>query len=171
MTEWPRCSCCGMPLDPHRRRFDVGFELPDPVWEMSPQERAARVAGRRLAIVVEGMGSFIRVLLPVQLSDGYEIVFGCWLCVPSEQYERARKIWNQPGYDHLVLTGLLANAIKPWSSACWAPAIAKVRTADELPYVVESSDPTLSRVLREVWPHADAVRAWPKLLEGPQSDG
>jgi hypothetical protein len=112
------------------------------------------------------MGNFIRVLLPVQLTDDYQIVIGCWLGVPADQFDLAGRVWNTPAYDELVLEGLMANAVAPWPSVLGAPAIAKPRSSNELPYVVESGDPGLAQVLRDIWPHADAVKAWPKLLEG-----
>jgi hypothetical protein len=71
-----------------------------------------------------------------------------------------------PDYHELVLEGLVANAIAPWPSVFGAPAVAKPQSSNELPYVVESRDPGLAQVLRDIWPHSHAVKAWPKLLTG-----
>ncbi|WP_155349490.1 DUF2199 domain-containing protein [Acrocarpospora pleiomorpha] len=82
------CACCGGPLDPNDRRFN--YRLPDPVAELPDEEIESRVAGGPHVFVVEGMGQFLRVLLPVALDDGRRVTFGVFVAVSSQAYESAR---------------------------------------------------------------------------------
>ncbi len=164
------CPCCGLPLDPGRKRFDVSFELPDPVRDLTEEERARRVVGERPLIAVRNMGDFVRVLLTARLTGGYEFVFGCWIGVPADEFEQARKIWNAPEYSQLVLHGRLANEIRPWPGMLGAPLTARPRAEDELPYVEASDDPQLQRVLEEAWPHSEIWQSWSWLFAPPKTE-
>lgn len=159
-----KCSCCGLLLDPDRHRYDLGFQLPDPVSDLPPGERAERIAGGKVLISVEGLGNFVRVILPVRLTGGYEVVFGCWIHVDPEQYEHASRIWEDPAYSNLILRGHLANRIDPWLEVIGSEVIARPRSENELPYIVESADPLTQRVITEVWPHSEVFAAWPRHL-------
>ena len=115
-------------------------------------------------VAARGMGQFIRVLLPVRLSGGYDVRYGTWLSVTAEEARRAWEMWEQPNYVDLELSGFLANAIPPWGDGLLgAQAQARVRKQDELPYIVASSNELLSLVISKEWPHADMLDSFPKL--------
>ncbi len=109
---------------------------------------------------VPNVGGFVRVLLPVHLTDGYTVTFGTWLGVHPDDLNRAFKVWWEPEYEDLQLDGRLANALPTWG-LLGAPATTVVQDNDATPYVVHSSDPILSRVLAEEWSHEEVLARLP----------
>ena len=154
------CAQCGRPLDLHDR--DYRFRLPDAlvgadgtqIW-CSHEDPAASVQLRARRV-----GAFVRCLLPVQLTGGFTVTFGIWLAVRRRDLRRAHRIWWTPDYPALVLDGRLANALPGWGLLD-APARAGVRDPDETPYVEESADPALARVLAAEWPHDQVLATVP----------
>lgn len=159
-----RCPTCGPPLDEHDRH--VRFRLPDPVlavvgWEGLPDTWLSDPdPGKAVMMHVPDLGGFVRCLLPVQLTGGYEVTFGLWLAVHPADLRRAFDAWWAPQYDELVLDGYLANALPSWG-LLGAPASAEVRDVEATPYIVGSVEPQLARVLTEAWPHDDVLAALP----------
>lgn len=152
-----QCAICGRPLtDSHRR--DVRFWLPDPVLAMAESVRAAQTWGNDVVMQVTGIGSFVRVLLPIRLVGDQEIVYGIWLGVREVDLRQAWEAWSSETYGDLQIDGLLANAIPPWGKAMLgAQVTARVLARDELPYVVTSSNETVGRMLSQEWPAADVL--------------
>ena len=156
----PVCAQCGRPLDLHDRHYR--FRLPDMLvgadgartW-CSHEDPASSVMLR-----ARGVGSFVRCLLPVRLTGGYTVTFGIWLAVRRRDLRRAHRVWWSPDYPALVLDGRLANALPGWGLLD-APARAGVRDPDETPYVEESADPALARVLAAEWPHDQVLATVP----------
>ena len=109
---------------------------------------------------VPGLGGFVRVLLPVHLTDGYTVTFGTWLGVHPDDLNRAFNVWWQAEYQDLQLEGRLANALPKWG-LLGAAASTVVRDTDATPYVAHSGDPILSSVLSEEWSHADVLATLP----------
>jgi hypothetical protein len=113
-------------------------------------------------VAARGIGQFIRVLLPVRLSGGYDVRYGTWLSVSEEDARRTWERWDQPSYVDLELSGFLANAIEPWGKGLLgAEAQARVLKQDELPYIVGSSNELLARVLKTEWPHEEVLASFP----------
>lgn len=156
------CPSCGRPLDFHDR--DMRFRLPDPVAATPGWERLPGVwlshddPNESIMMQVPEAGPFIRCLLPVRLSGGFTVTFGVWLSVPPEDLQHAFRVWWEPEYRDLVLDGMLANALPVWG-LFGSPARARVVHDDETPYIVESSQQDLSRVLNEQWPHDELLAA------------
>lgn len=145
----PACSCCGAP-SPDEKRIDARFGLPDAALAVS--EEARHEVGVGALLRVDGVGSFIRCLLPVRLTDGIELVLGTWLEIGASDLEHAHILWEKPGYEALTLRGTLANAINPWGDALLgAAATVEVRDPDEIPYVADSAHPMLRKVLAGPW--------------------
>jgi len=144
------CPTCGGQLDAHNRH--VRFQLPDPVLDVAADERPARTWGNDVLTQVDGVGAFVRALLPVRLSGGHTLTYGLWLGVHPDDLRRAHTTWWSPAYPDLVLDGLIANDVQPWN-LLGKPARALVRNPDETPYVDSSSDAVLNAVLSDEWPH------------------
>lgn len=149
----PRCECCGTALD-EPQSIDVRFTLPDVAFDVPEEDR--RPVNDSL---LRADGMFVRCLLPVRLSGGYELVLGTWLELSEEDFVRAASVWGTPHYAALGLTGTLANDIRPWDLA-GAPAMATVRVEDEIPYVSASDDPRVRDVLALEWDRDEVLRAF-----------
>ncbi len=159
MTESRTCPHCGRPLDDHER--DIGFELPDPLLAIPRPELEQRMWGNDLMVAVEGIGAFIRTILPVHLVGGFSIHYSLWLGVPDEVLQEAYEVWDRPDYRRLVLDGRLANAVLPWGNTIFgAPARATVPNKDELPVITSADHPELAKVLSEQWDHDYVLAPW-----------
>jgi hypothetical protein len=107
-------------------------------------------------MMVPTVGTFVRSLLPVRLTGGYTVTFGVWIGVHPDDLQRAFASWWEPEYVNLRLDGRLANALPGWGLLA-AQVDAAVLNADQTPYVVNSSDPDLARVLADEWPHDEVL--------------
>lgn len=163
MPTSPPCAECGRPTDDHDRH--VRFRVPDPVlaageapaedlWTTDPDPLRAVLLQR------QGVGAFVRCLLPVELSGGYTVTFGVWVAVHPHDLQRAFRAWHAESYPELVLEGRLANALPVWGLLA-APVRAGVRVVDETPYVMSSSDDVLQEVLTRRWSHEQVLAALP----------
>jgi hypothetical protein len=159
-----RCSCCGTEL-PDTDQIDVRLGLPDVAFGL---EETARHRVNPGLLRMDGHGCFARCLLPVRLSGELLLVLGTWMEISEADLQRAHTLWDQPGYADLVLTGQLANAIKPWDEELLgAPLTARVRNADEIPYVEASDHPLLGHVLHTVWDRHQVLRCFGHPLPVP----
>jgi len=109
---------------------------------------------------VPGIGPFIRALLVVRLAGGYAVTYGVWVGVHPGDLQRAFRVWWEPEYENLRLEGALANSVPPWGLLA-APVSLAAKDPEHTPYCVSSSDPMLSRVLGEEWPHKDVLETLP----------
>jgi hypothetical protein len=109
---------------------------------------------------VPGVGAFVRCLLPVHLTGGFTVTFGIWLAVHPDELQRVFRVWWEPDYIDLVLDGWLANDLPVWGLLA-TPARARVRDPDQTPYVAETHDAALSKVLTDEWPHEELLAAFP----------
>jgi hypothetical protein len=117
-------------------------------------ERAGKTWGNDVLLQVQGVGAFVRVLLPIHLTGGYTITVGTWLGVHPDDLRRAWEVWWEPEYAALRFEGYLANAVPPWGEDVLArPATAGVRDENQAPYISSSEDRLLSSVLQDEWPH------------------
>ncbi|WP_165956931.1 DUF2199 domain-containing protein [Kribbella antibiotica] len=154
------CSC-GRAID--GAHANLRFMVPDPVLELPEAEGTPgtwlshATARESVMMQVPDLGPFVRVLLPIQLDKGHTLTYGVWLAVSPDDLQRTFAVWWEPEYADLRLDGFLANAIHPWG-LLGVPVTATVRDPDETPYLTESPDPLLTRVLTDTWPHEEAVR-------------
>jgi hypothetical protein len=130
------------------------FGLPEPVLAVPEAERAARMWGNEVLMQVEGVGSFVRILVPVKLTGGFTVTYGAWLGVDSKDLRHAWEVWLEPSYASLRLEGVLANMLPAWESQTYVkPVEAAVLNPEHVPYAVSSSDEFMQRVLEAEWPH------------------
>jgi hypothetical protein len=143
-----RCGCCDTPIAA-TDRMDIRAVLPDEARALPEENRHEVTPG---LLRVDGLGSFARCLLPVQLSGELELVLGVWMKISDADLEHAAAVWEDRAYVDLVLHGTFANAIKPWGDAMMgAPITAMVQDMEEVPYVEASDDKEFDRLLTEVW--------------------
>jgi hypothetical protein len=156
------CACCGIAPDPNGRPLSVTFENPDVLFEIEPE--LLDTWGGDPFLAIKNVGFFIRVILPVQLSDGYAVNFGTWLECDSEDFRKAWQTWNFPDYANLEVEGFVANKIEPWGEFPHALVKATVRDMEQVPYLTSSDNELIGRVLTETWPHADVLGPFGDLL-------
>lgn len=110
------CAHCGQVVE--GRELDFRFKLPDSLFEIPKEERGQRVHDGGDMVGAPSVGVFVRVLLPVTLTEGYLGRYGTWLQLTSEaDFDRACELWHAPEYPSMVLDGILGNAISmmpPW---------------------------------------------------------
>lgn len=158
----PACPTCGRPIDAHDRH--VRFELPD-VLVKPPREWRSRIGGTESLIEVRDVAGFVRVLLPVSLSEDAHLTIGTWLRVQPIVLREIRRVFQTEEYRDLAFDGALANGIYPWGpELLGAVAHATVENKNEIPYVTASNDPLLRRVLAEKWPHDEVFEAFGSAL-------
>jgi hypothetical protein len=157
------CPDCGIVRDPQGRPFSITFGLPDVIFDI--EKELLETWGDDPFIAIKNVGFFLRVLMPVQLTDGFSVVFGTWLEIDSEDFRTAWQTWNFPEYKELAIDGYVANRIKPWKTFPTSLVHATVRDVDQVPYLVSSDEQVISRVLTETWPHADVLKPYRKLLK------
>jgi hypothetical protein len=103
---------------------------------------------------VQGVGAFVRILIPVKLTGGYTVTYGAWLSVHPDDLRHAWEEWTAPTYGALRLQGVLANMLPGWESETYVkPVEAEVLNIEEVPYAVSSTDDFMRRVLKDEWPH------------------
>ena len=139
--------------------------LPDPVLAVPPDERATRTWGQDPLLQVQGIGAFVRVLLPIRLSEASALTVGTWLAINPDRMRSVWEMWETPGYATLELDGYLANAIPPWGDqVLGSPASAEVRDPSSFPYLRASSEPVLDSILTRTWPHEEILEAYASIL-------
>ncbi|MDQ3480518.1 MAG: DUF2199 domain-containing protein [Actinomycetota bacterium] len=149
--------------------------LPDAVHVVPESERIDRTWGRDPLLQVQGIGAFVRVLLPIQLTGGFSLTVGTWLSVDPASLREVWEVWETPAYAELVLEGHLANAVPPWGQKVLGiVGVATVRDPTKWPYIQRSDAPSFQNILSTEWPH-DAIlgayasvfrRTPPTALEG-----
>ncbi|MFJ5828952.1 DUF2199 domain-containing protein [Streptomyces sp. NPDC093089] len=162
-TPSPSCSCCGEPLA-DERRIDIRFGLPDAA--LGTPEEARRTPGPDALLAVDGVGCFVRCLLPLKLAGDTELVLGTWLEVDEETLRRTAAAWyDEAAYPDLVVRGRLANAVQPWDTEVLGLEMTgRIANPDELPYLVEGHSPTAVRLLGDVWDRDHVLERFPTPL-------
>ena len=156
------CACCGIAPGVGGKPLSVTFEQPDVVNEVHPE--LLDTWGGDPFLAIKNVGFFVRVVLPIKLSDGFAVDFGTWLEVPSEDFRTAWQTWNVPEYKDLVLEGYLANVVAPWPEFPHALVKATVRDLDEVPVVTSSGNGDLMAVMMVEWPHARILAPYAEML-------
>jgi hypothetical protein len=157
------CTCCGFAPDPRGRPFSVTFEQPDVIDEIHPE--LLDTWGGDPFLAVKTIGFFIRVILPVKLTNGFAVDFGTWLEVYNEDFRRAWQTWNFPEYKDCEIEGYIGNLIPPFDKFPHALVKATVRDPEQVPYLTSSENEVVTRLLTDTWPHAKVLAPYAELLK------
>jgi len=160
------CSTCGRPTDVHDRH--VRFQLPTPLFDLPDWEQLPGLwmshgtPTESVMLQADGYGAFIRALLPIQLEGDHKLTYGVWIGVHPAQLQQAFAVWwgDNPAYLDLRLDGVLANRIAPWDLLA-TPVVATVLDENATPFCTSSTDPQLTRVLTNQWPHDEVLAHLP----------
>lgn len=106
------CVSCGRPVGERNRH--VRFQWPDPVlqkWgpEGDPEAwMTGPTANESVMMQVNGVGVFVRALLPVGLSGGYSVTFGVWVTIDHSKSHHVPDLGEHLkwGLRHCHLQGL-----------------------------------------------------------------
>ncbi|MFD9699706.1 hypothetical protein [Lentzea sp. NPDC059081] len=136
------CACCGAEVD-EDGAIDLDLGLP-------PRSAGAeRLAGGNVLL---GAESYVRCVLPVELTGDLELWFSAWMRVTPEDARRAAASW---GVESLRLTGTFAHDIKPWDDLDGAEVVAEVVEAGAPPDLVAHP------LLGKVWDRDHVLSAFP----------
>ena len=164
------CACCGIAPDPQGRPFSITFGLPDVYFEI--EEELLDTWGEDPFLAIKNVGFFLRVILPVQLTDGFAVHFGTWLEIHADDFREAWKTWNFPEYADLAVQGYVANEIQPWGRLPHELVRATVRDVIQVPYLTSCENPLITRILGETLPHAEVLAPYAHLLKtDPKLEG
>jgi hypothetical protein len=156
------CAHCGQALSERDR--DVRYGLPDAVFARPEAERreAWTMPEELPDLVAFEEHRYVRALFPIHLDDRSSVTFGMWLEVSLTDFNHAVGVWFAPGYGDLALEGRISNALPPWGPALLGlSCTARVLVDDQVPWVVASADPFVSRLLTEPWTAAEVTAALP----------
>jgi hypothetical protein len=157
------CACCGIAPDPRGRPLSITFEQPDVIDQIHPA--LLDTWGGDPFLAIKGVGFFIRVILPIKLSDGFAIDFGTWLEVYNEDFRQLWQTWNFPEYKDFELEGYIGNAIAPFDEFPHVLVKATVRDPEQVPYVTSSDNEVFTKLLSDTWPHAMVLSPYADLLK------
>jgi hypothetical protein len=141
------CSVCGEHHD--ELLLDIRMALPEPVFELSDDERADRVEiGDDSGIFHASDGQehhYVRGLveIPIPSLDRY-FGYGAWIEVDADSYDRLGELWNDDrGRAEPPFAGRLANELTPYEGTLNLPVMIQLREVELLPTVelVETDHP------------------------------
>jgi hypothetical protein len=149
------CELCGHSIDEHDR--NIRFVWPDPVVNADALPGSeVWVSGAdpnsSVMMQVNGIGAFIRALLPVKLTGGYAITYGVWIGIDPNKLQPVLETWWSPSYRESVLDGRLANRIERRGLLA-APVGLGVRDEDSIPFCLSRDDDRLGGMLSDEWNH------------------
>jgi hypothetical protein len=155
-----KCPCCGKEVEPHQ--MDVAFGLPDAVFALSEEQRAARASMHSDLCSLDDRRYFIRgvVYVPVQ-QLGIDFGWGVWAEVSADTFRRYRELYDQDGSSEPPAAGILANTPPGYAAIEQALEI-HFGPADQRPlFKPTASDSEFYREQIEGLP----VRKWHRIIE------
>jgi hypothetical protein len=153
---------------PSTNRIAITFAQPDVIHDIP--EALLETWGGDPFLAIKDVGFFVRVVLPVKLDDGSIVDFGTWLEVHSEDFRTAWRTWNAPEYADLSIQGYVDNEIGPWGRLPHELITAAVVNPDEIPHLVSTTNPLVTRILEETWPAAEVLAPYAGVLDGTSGD-
>jgi hypothetical protein len=152
----------GAGREPEPRHIAITFTEPDVIYEIPDVLLDTWREGPFLAI--KTVGFFLRVVMPVRLTDGSVVDFGTWLEIHMEDFRKAWRAWNVPEYADLEVQGYVDNKIAPWGKIPHVLVKAVVRDVEEVPCLVSCDDPLVTRILEDEWPAQEILGCYEELL-------
>lgn len=148
------CPHCGRRVAEHEWHFRSIW--PERVAQSLDRFDASSFWGNDELLQVPGLGSYVRMLVRVDLVGLPSMTYRVWLEVFPEELERAWSVWETPAYQQLELRGILANRLKGWPVEVLDQTVeASVLSGEEIPVAKRSDNEPLGRILRERWEPAE----------------
>ena len=138
------CAVCGEYHD--ELLLDIRMGLPEAVFVLSEEERAARASFAEDAGVLEetdgSLRFFVRGLLeiPIPELDRY-FGYGTWVDVSRDDYHRLGELWSDPEAEGREFACRLANELTPYQDTVGLVGVLQLRSVDLLPAIaLEAAD-------------------------------
>jgi hypothetical protein len=138
------CAVCGEYHD--ELLLDIRMGLPEAVFVLSEEERAARASFAEDAGVLEetdgSLRFFVRGLLeiPIPELDRY-FGYGTWVDVSRHDYHLLGELWSDPAAEGRAFGCRLANELSPYRETVGLAAVLRLRSVDVLPAItLENAD-------------------------------
>lgn len=110
-----KCPCCGKEIEPHE--MDVAFALPDTIFAMPEDQRAARAKTHSDLCSLDDRRYFIRGVVYVPVPQlGTRFGWGVWAEVSKEVFLRYQEIYDEDASAEPPAAGVLANTPPGYSS-------------------------------------------------------
>jgi len=151
---------CGIAPDPQGRPFSITFTLPDVHYDIHPE--LLDTWGDDPFLAIKDVGFYLRVLLPVKLTDGYSVnsAHGSRSILKS-----STPAWEQvelPRVQGLCLrrpSGQSPGALEAHAGARHVKA--KVLDVAQVPVRRRESGSSGARIITETWPHDEVLLRTP----------
>ena len=128
--------------------------MPDEIWTLTQAERDRNAVSLGIDFWTLAPGRyFVRSLLAVPVPGEDEFCFGVWVEVSEAIFRTVFEVWdNAEAYESLAFDGCLANKITaPGWNGSGAVVHLQVRNIRSRPYVVDSADCGLKKLLSKGW--------------------
>jgi hypothetical protein len=110
-----KCHQCGSELGDHQ--LDIGFQLPDVVWNLDDDERKRRAKFNSDVCVLDGQRHFIRGIALVPISNsGEQFGWGLWAEVSEVDFKRYLELFHADARAEPPVVGRLANTPRGYPS-------------------------------------------------------
>jgi hypothetical protein len=133
------CSVCGEYHD--EMALDIRMGLPEPVFELSDDERDERAEIADDWCVFKDLDGverfYVRGLLqiPIPALEAY-FGYGIWIEVDAASFDRLGELWgDESGRDEPPFAGRLANELAPYEGTVGLPVMLQLREVERLPSV------------------------------------
>ncbi|XZE36948.1 DUF2199 domain-containing protein [Pirellulaceae bacterium SH501] len=152
------CEQCGCPISDHPR--DFRSEWPERLVKLPTNDWFERKWGNDDLLEVEGVGSYIRIVIKVRVKNAEPVTYRVWLEVFPEDLLRAWEIWNSPAYNLIKMKGVLANRLAGWSETILHQMLeVEVQAPNELPVAVASPHAELNKIITSEWDESVVLTA------------
>ena len=115
--------------------LDIRLGLPQPIFELSEEERERRARVANDAAVLDGERYFVRAVveLPIpELDDRF--AYGTWVEVAEDDYRRLGELWYDPAQAEAPpFRGRIANELEPYVHTVGLPVELRLHSVDQLP--------------------------------------
>jgi hypothetical protein len=170
VAEW-RCATCGEEHGEPPR--DLGFELPDELFALSGEERAARARYDSDRCTLDGRRRFVRAVLDLPTPDAVaedgddRVSFGVWVEVGAPDFDAIMAFTGEPDdRERPVYRGTVANDIDGVRGALGLAVIVRPTSATRRPTLhVEEADHPLGKWQASGIPWDDWLRIVAKSSE------
>lgn len=172
------CVDCGGDIGP--RPMNIGFALPDAIWDLSPEDEQNHLVmlSREEDFASLDDRYFVKGLLNIRVGSPSKkevFAYGVWIEVGSHaEFRRIAKACLDPcAYGALSFTGKLANEIEGGLRGATVALEAPKNSVidDTKPVIVRSGDARIQKILKDGWTEEEYQEAIAADDDNPEDGG